>query len=378
MVGTTVYNALLERKGDRTVLVTTALAAAHRLQNRPRLFDRHIVLPVLYERVIEADERVGARGEVVQPLHGDTLRAELQAAYDTGVRACAIVFMHGYRFTAHEQAAAELARAVGFTQVSVSHEVSPLMKLVSRGDTTVVDAYLSPILRRYVDQVAAQMPGVRLFFMQSSGGLTEAHHFQGKDAILSGPAGGIVGMVRTAVAAGHSRVIGFDMGGTSTDVSHYAGEFERAFETQVAGAHAPLMTSHGRGQADPAVRWCAAARRPRERGRQPGSGELPPPAGHWRTDANVMLSASSRCTFEGVRAARQRAARRHRRGCESTMAGDVRRTARNVCQIIAAGFADCAEHGQRHQAIWWRGRRHAVHAAVLRRRSGQHAQWPMH
>jgi 5-oxoprolinase (ATP-hydrolysing) len=191
-MGTTVAtNALLERKGDRTLLVITrgfrdALRIAY--QNRPRLFDRHIVLPeLLYERVIEADERVGANGEVVRALDEGSLRSALQQAFDAGIASCAIVFMHGYRYTDHERSAAAIARAIGFTQVSVSHEVSPLMKLVSRGDTTVVDAYLSPILRRYVDQVAAQMPGVRLFFMQSSGGLTEAHHFQGKDAILSGP-----------------------------------------------------------------------------------------------------------------------------------------------------------------------------------------------
>ncbi|MCP5271171.1 MAG: hydantoinase B/oxoprolinase family protein [Burkholderiaceae bacterium] len=250
-MGTTVAtNALLERKGEPTLLVTTrgfrdALRIAY--QARPRLFDRHIVLPeLLYQRVIEAHERVGAHGDVLLPLDEDHLRERLWAAFDAGLRACAVVFMHGYRYTAHEAAAARIAREVGFTQVSASHEVSPLMKLVSRGDTTVVDAYLSPILRRYVDRVAAQMPGVRLFFMQSSGGLTEAHHFQGKDAILSGPAGGIVGMVRTAVAAGHPKVIGFDMGGTSTDVSHYAGEFERAFETQVAGVRmrAPMMSIH--------------------------------------------------------------------------------------------------------------------------------------
>jgi len=250
-MGTTVAtNALLERKGDRTLLVTTrgfrdALRIAY--QARPKLFERRIVLPeLLYERVIEARERVGAQGEVLLPLDEAALSKELQAAFDSGIRACAIVFMHGYRHTAHEAAAARLARALGFTQVSASHEVSPLMKLVARGDTTVVDAYLSPILRRYVDQIASQMPGVRLFFMQSSGGLTEAHHFQGKDAILSGPAGGIVGMVRTAVAGGHPKVIGFDMGGTSTDVSHYAGEFERSFETQVAGVRmrAPMMSIH--------------------------------------------------------------------------------------------------------------------------------------
>ena len=183
-MGTTVAtNALLERKGEPTLLVTTrgfrdALRIAY--QDRPRIFDRHIVLPeLLYSRVIEAHERVGANGELVEPLDEAHLKHELQAAFDAGLRSVAIVFMHGYRFTAHEQAAARLAREFGFAQVSVSHEVSPLMKLVSRGDTTVVDAYLSPILRRYVDQVASQMPGVRLFFMQSSGGLTEAHHFQG-------------------------------------------------------------------------------------------------------------------------------------------------------------------------------------------------------
>ncbi|MFY8084743.1 MAG: hydantoinase/oxoprolinase N-terminal domain-containing protein, partial [Rubrivivax sp.] len=196
-MGTTVAtNALLERKGDRTLLVTTqgfrdALRIAY--QARPRLFDRRIVLPeLLYEQVAEARERVGAQGEVITPLDEAALGVSLQQALDAGIRACAIVFLHGWRFSAHEAAAARIAREMGFTQVSVSHEVSPMMKLVSRGDTTVVDAYLSPILRRYVDRVATQMPGVRLFFMQSSGGLTEAHRFQGKDAILSGPAGGIV------------------------------------------------------------------------------------------------------------------------------------------------------------------------------------------
>jgi 5-oxoprolinase (ATP-hydrolysing) len=178
---------------------------------------------------------VDADGSVVRELDAAALRLQLQAAHARGLRAVAIVFMHGYRHTAHEQQAARLARELGFTQVSPSHECSPLMKFVSRGDTAVVDAYLSPILQRYVDQVAAQMPGVRLLFMQSSGGLTEASVFRGKDAILSGPAGGIVGMARTAELAGHRRVIGFDMGGTSTDVSHYAGEYERVFETQVAG-----------------------------------------------------------------------------------------------------------------------------------------------
>ncbi len=309
-MGTTVAtNALLERKGERTLLVTTrgfrdALRIAY--QNRPRLFDRHIVLPeLLYERVVEADERVGAHGDVVTPLDETTLRRDLQAAFDAGIRSCAIVFMHGYRYTAHEQVAARIARATGFTQVSVSHEVSPLMKLVSRGDTTVVDAYLSPILRRYVDQVAAQMPGVRLFFMQSSGGLTEAHHFQGKDAILSGPAGGIVGMVRTAVAAGHQKVIGFDMGGTSTDVSHYAGEFERAFETQVAGVRmrAPMMSIHTVAAGGGSILHFDGARL---RVGPDSAGANPGPASYRRggplavTDANVMLGRIQPAHFPQV------------------------------------------------------------------------------
>src|SRR5207302_6244156 len=205
-------------------------------RNRPRLFERHIVLPeMLYARVFEVEERIGARGEVLLPLALRQTQEDLEKAYGEGFRSIAIVFMHGYRFAQHESRVAELARKTGFTQISVSHRVSPLMKLVGRGDTTVVDAYLSPILRRYVDQVAVDLEGVRLLFMQSSGGLTDARRFQGKDAILSGPAGGIVGAVRTSLAAGFDRIIGFDMGGTSTDVSHYAGEFEREFETRVAG-----------------------------------------------------------------------------------------------------------------------------------------------
>ncbi|HYD95051.1 MAG TPA: hydantoinase B/oxoprolinase family protein [Noviherbaspirillum sp.] len=250
-MGTTVAtNALLERKGEPTVLLITrgfrdALRIAY--QNRPRLFDRHIVLPqLLYEKVVEVEERIDAHGKVVTPLDEEQVRHELQALHAQGFRSAAIVLMHGYRHTRHEAAVERLAREAGFTQVSVSHKVSPLMKLVSRGDTTVVDAYLSPILRRYVDQVASQMEGVRLLFMQSNGGLADAQRFQGKDSILSGPAGGIVGMVRTAEAAGFDRIIGFDMGGTSTDVSHYAGEFEREFDTQVAGVRirAPMMSIH--------------------------------------------------------------------------------------------------------------------------------------
>jgi len=309
-MGTTVAtNALLERKGDRTLLVTTrgfrdALRIAY--QARPKLFERHIQLPeLLYERVIEAEERIGAHGELLQALDEAHLRERLWAAFDAGIRAVAVVFMHGYRYTQHEAAAARIARELGFTQVSVSHEVSPLMKLVSRGDTTVVDAYLSPILRRYVDQVAAQMPGVRLFFMQSSGGLTEAHRFQGKDAILSGPAGGIVGMVRTAVAGGHGKVIGFDMGGTSTDVSHFAGQFERAFETQVAGVRmrAPMMSIHTVAAGGGSLLTFDGARLrvgPQSAGANPG------PASYRRggplatTDANVLLGKIQPAHFPAV------------------------------------------------------------------------------
>src|SRR5213594_1286553 len=254
-MGTTVAtNALLERKGERTVLFITrgfrdALRIAY--QNRPRIFDRHIVLPeLLYTKVVEVEERIGARGDVLVPLELERTRCDLESAYREGYRSAAIVLMHGYRHREHEEKIAELARAIGYPQVSVSHEVSPLMKLVSRGDTTVVDAYLSPILRRYVDGVAEELRGVHLMFMQSNGGLIDARRFAGKDSILSGPAGGVVGAVRASLAAGFDKIIGFDMGGTSTDVSHFAGaqlsDLERAFETQVAGVRmrAPMMSIH--------------------------------------------------------------------------------------------------------------------------------------
>jgi 5-oxoprolinase (ATP-hydrolysing) len=250
-LGTTVAtNALLERKGEPTVLVITrGFADALRIayQNRPRIFDRRIVLPeVLYDRVIEADERVGAHGEVLTPLDEQAITHSLRKAYDDGFRSAAVVCMHGYRYPDHEERIGAIAREVGFTQVSESHRTSPLMKLVSRGDTTVVDAYLSPILHRYVAEVASELNNVKLLFMQSNGGLTDAAGFRGKDSILSGPAGGIVGMARTASNAGFTKVIGFDMGGTSTDVSHYAGRFEREYETQVAGVRmrAPMLSIH--------------------------------------------------------------------------------------------------------------------------------------
>ncbi len=250
-MGTTVAtNALLERKGERTLLVVTRgfrdqLRIAY--QARPKLFVRKIELPeLLYEAVVEVDERIGAHGESVLPLDEVKASADLQAAFARGFRSVAVCLMHGYRFTQHEAALKRIAIEIGFTQISVSHEVSPLMKFVSRGDTTVVDAYLSPILRRYVEQVQSSLGNVRLQFMQSSGGLTDAHKFQGKDAILSGPAGGIVGAAAVTQLAGFDKMIGFDMGGTSTDVTHFAGEYERAFETEVAGVRlrAPIMQIH--------------------------------------------------------------------------------------------------------------------------------------
>ncbi|HPT57257.1 MAG TPA: hydantoinase/oxoprolinase family protein, partial [Casimicrobium sp.] len=250
-MGTTVAtNALLERKGERTLLVITRgfrdqLRIAY--QARPKLFVRKIELPeLLYESALEVDERIGAHGDVVTMLDEAKAREGLQAAFDKGFRSVAVCLMHGYRYTQHEAAVKRIAHEIGFTQISVSHEVSPLMKFVSRGDTTVVDAYLSPILRRYVEQVQASLGDVRLQFMQSSGGLTDAHRFQGKDAILSGPAGGIVGAAAVTKLAGFDKMIGFDMGGTSTDVTHYAGEYERAFETEVAGVRlrAPIMQIH--------------------------------------------------------------------------------------------------------------------------------------
>ncbi|MDR7049006.1 5-oxoprolinase (ATP-hydrolyzing) [Duganella sp. 3397] len=298
-MGTTVAtNALLERKGEPTVLAITrgfgdALRIAY--QNRPRLFDRHIVLPeLLYTDVIEIDERMGAHGDTVVPLDLAGARAALQAAYDKGLRSLAIVFMHGYRYHAHENRVADAARDIGYTQVSVSHLASPLMKLVARGDTTVVDAYLSPILRRYVDLVAYELPGVNLQFMQSSGGLTDARAFQGKDSILSGPAGGIVGMVRASQLAGFDKVIGFDMGGTSTDVSHFSGEFERVFDTQVAGVRmrAPMMSIHTVAAGGGSVLHFDGSR---YRVGPDSAGANPGPASYRRggplavTDCNVML-----------------------------------------------------------------------------------------
>jgi 5-oxoprolinase (ATP-hydrolysing) len=302
-MGTTVAtNALLERKGDRALLLITkgfrdALKIGY--QARPKIFARHIIKPdMLYERVAEVDERVRADGTIERALDLDGARRDLQAAKADGIAAVAIVFMHAYRFPEHERQVAALAREMGFTQVSVSHEVSPLIKLVGRGDTTVVDAYLSPILRRYVARVDkdldAKRSGARLMFMMSSGGLTAAELFQGKDAILSGPAGGVVSMAETGRQAGFDRLIGFDMGGTSTDVSHFDGEYERAFETEVAGVRmrAPMMLIHTVAAGGGSILHYDGAR---FRVGPDSAGANPGPACYRRkgplavTDANVMV-----------------------------------------------------------------------------------------
>ena len=250
-MGTTVAtNALLERQGEPTVLVVTrGFADVPRIgtQDRPRLFDRRIVLPaLLHARVIEADERVRADGTVERALDEAGLEERLREAWHEGFRAVAIAFVHGYRHPEHELRAAAVAERIGMRKVSLSHRMTALMKFVGRADTAVADAYLTPILRRYVDDVARELGGVRLMFMQSNGGLVDAQLFQGRDAVLSGPAGGIVGMARSAEACGVTHAIGFDMGGTSTDVAHYAGEFERTLESIVAGVRlrAPMMQIH--------------------------------------------------------------------------------------------------------------------------------------
>ncbi|MEC5216271.1 5-oxoprolinase (ATP-hydrolyzing) [Actimicrobium sp. GrIS 1.19] len=355
-MGTTVAtNALLERKGDPTALLITrgfrdALRIAY--QNRPRLFDRHIILPeLLYEQVVEVDERIDAHGAVVTELDEAAALRDLRDLHARGLRAVAIVLMHGYRFTQHETALARIAAEVGFTQISVSHLVSPLMKLVSRGDTTVVDAYLSPILRRYVNQVADQMNGVRLLFMQSNGGLTDAHRFQGKDSILSGPAGGIVGMVGTAKTAGFDKIIGFDMGGTSTDVSHYAGEFEREFETQVAGVRmrAPMMSIHTVAAGGGSILHFDGAR---YRVGPDSAGANPGPASYRRggplavTDCNVMMGKIQPGYFPAVFGPNADAAldRDAVAAKFSAMAEDIYRATgiRRTPEEVAEGFIEIA------------------------------------
>ena len=310
-MGTTVAtNALLERKGEKLVLAITAgLGDALRIgyQARPDIFARRIVLPeALYSDVIEVDERLTADGEVLRRLDPEKVRSSLISAYEAGYRAIAIVLVHGWRWTDHEAAVAALAEQIGFTQISVSHRVGPLIKLVGRGDTTVVDAYLSPVLRRYVDRVVAALGrDAGLYFMQSSGGLTDAAAFQGKDAILSGPAGGIVGMARTALEAGFDRVIGFDMGGTSTDVSHFAGTYERTSETVVAGVRvrAPMLEIHTVAAGGGSVCHYDGSR---FRAGPESAGAVPGPACYRRggpltiTDCNVVLGKIRPAHFPSV------------------------------------------------------------------------------
>ncbi|MEM9780014.1 MAG: hydantoinase/oxoprolinase family protein, partial [Pseudomonadota bacterium] len=300
---TVATNALLERKGEATLLlITRGLGDLLRIgyQNRPKLFDLHIQLPtLLYQRAVEIPERLDANGEVIAPLDEGAVRDALTGGYDEGLRSVAIAFMHAYLNPAHETRVAEIAREVGFTQISTSAETSRLIKLVGRGDTTVVDAYLSPILSRYVDQVSralnvAEGGCERLFFMQSNGGLTEAGKFQGKDAILSGPAGGVVGMCASATAAGYDALIGFDMGGTSTDVCHYAGRFERSFETEVAGVRmrAPMMNIHTVAAGGGSVLSFASGRYqvgPESAGAQPGPACYRNCGPLTVTDCNVLL-----------------------------------------------------------------------------------------
>jgi 5-oxoprolinase (ATP-hydrolysing) len=298
-MGTTVAtNALLERKGDRVALVITkgfkdALLIGY--QNRPNIFARHIILPtMLYEQVIEVSERYDANGQKLIAVNIEQVKNDLQAVYNTGIRSCAIVFMHSDRYPYHEQQVAQLAQEIGFTQISVSHQVSPLMKLVSRGDTTVVDAYLTPILRRYVNQVASQLPGVRLMFMKSDGGLVAAQQFQGKDSILSGPAGGIVGAVQTSKRAGFELVITFDMGGTSTDVAHFKGQYERQLDSEIAGARmrVPVLAINTIAAGGGSILFFDGSR---YRVGPESAGSNPGPACYRRggpltvTDANVML-----------------------------------------------------------------------------------------
>ncbi|MER6345695.1 hydantoinase B/oxoprolinase family protein [Streptomyces sp. NPDC001595] len=309
-MGTTVAtNALLERKGERTLLVVTrgfrdALRIAY--QNRPHIFARRIELPEpLHERVVEVDERIAADGTVLRAPDLDALAGPLRRAYDDGIRAVAVACLHSHLHPAHEQAVGELAARIGFPQISLSSEVSPLMKLVPRGDTAVVDAYLSPVLRRYVQHVAGRLEGVRLMFMQSNGGLAEATQFRGKDAVLSGPAGGIVGMARMSQLAGFDRVIGFDMGGTSTDVSHFAGAYERVFTTSIAGVRlrAPMLDIHTVAAGGGSILHFDGSR---YRVGPDSAGADPGPACYRRggpltvTDANVMLGRIQPAHFPRV------------------------------------------------------------------------------
>ncbi|KTD10947.1 Acetophenone carboxylase gamma subunit [Legionella gratiana] len=250
-MGTTVAtNALLERRGAKVLLaITQGFGDALRIgyQNRPELFALNIKLPsLLYDEVIEINERIDAKGTVLQPLDEKDARQKMEKAYAKGYRTIAIVLMHAYQYTKHERKLKKIAQSIGFTQISISHEIAPVMKLVSRGDTTVVDAYLSPVLHGYIQGLRDKLSTIPLFFMQSNGGLVHAKLFQGKNSLFSGPAGGVIGMIKTSQHAGFNQVIGFDMGGTSTDVSHFAGEYERSFSYEFSGVHirTPMMMIH--------------------------------------------------------------------------------------------------------------------------------------
>ncbi len=298
-MGTTVAtNALLERKGDRTVLlITKGFKDALRIgyQNRPNIFARQIILPsMLYEKVIEVEERYDAHGNELIPVNIAQVEQNLSQVYTAGIRSCAIVLMHSYRYPDHENQVAEIAQKMGFTQISISHQVSPLMKLVARGDTTVVDAYLSPLLKRYINQVSSQVPDTHLMFMKSDGGLIDSNKFEGKDSILSGPAGGIVGAVQTSLRAGFTKIISFDMGGTSTDVSHFKGDYERQIDNEIAGIRIriPMLSIHTVAAGGGSLLFYDGTRfrvGPESAGANPG------PACYRRggsltvTDANVML-----------------------------------------------------------------------------------------
>ncbi|MGH6879102.1 MAG: hydantoinase/oxoprolinase family protein, partial [Rhizomicrobium sp.] len=361
-VGTTVAtNALLERRGEPVIVVTTRgfrdqLRIGY--QNRPKLFALNIELPQpLYTRAIEVDERLSAEGEVLRPLDEDALRRDLAAARAEGISACAILFMHGYRYPAHERHAAEIARELGFAQVSASHATVPLMKYVSRGDTTVADAYLSPVLDRYAQRIARNIgagdDGPRLFFMMSNGGLAAPQVFHGKDAVLSGPAGGVVGMAETAREAGFDRVIGFDMGGTSTDVSRFDGIYERNHENEIAGVRlrVPMMAIHTIAAGGGSILHYDGARfrvGPDSAGAAPGPMSYRGGGPLTVTDANVMMGKLQPGNFpkifgsghnqpldaESVRGAFVRLARETGRSAEEVADGFIRIAVENMANAI--------------------------------------------
>jgi N-methylhydantoinase A len=387
-MGTTVAtNALLERKGDRVLLlVNKGFADALRIGNqaRPRLFDLAITLPtMLYERVSEVGGRVGVDGAEIEPLDESLARDVLAQARADGINACAIVLMHAWKYPAHEQRLADLASKAGFTQVSASHAVSPLLRLVPRGDTTVVDAYLSPILRRYVDQVAGELPGTRVYFMQSNGGLTTSETFQGKDAILSGPAGGIVGAARTAGMAGLNQIIGFDMGGTSTDVALLkAGEARLASEAIVHGhpIKAPMLDIHTVGAGGGSIAYVDSGGLlkvgPRSAGADPGpvcygKGNAEPTV----TDANLVLQTLNPHYLLGGRMpVRQDLAKNAIGKLAQQLGLGLMQTAQGIISVVTANMAKAIRvisvqrgHDPRDYTLMAFGGAGPLHAARLAR-----------